>query len=93
MQNESRNPLIDVEDWVSWIQLPLTAQGNQNLFQITTPLFLLMLTGRASPFLHNGIMEVDNLRFNLGLDLTFFQADESDAEGGYIFTEGKVVKK
>jgi len=55
MQNESRNPLIDVEDL------------------ITTPLFLLMLTGRGTPFLHNGIME----------------ADESDTEGGYIFTEGK----
>ena len=85
MQNESRNPLIDVEDWVSRIQLPLTVQGDQSLscnvhcarnskhiFQITTPLFLLMLTGRASPFLHNGIMEVDNLRFNLELNLTFF---------------------
>ena len=72
MQNESRNPLIDVEDWVSWIELLPTAQGNKNLFQITTPLFLLMLTGRASPFLHNGIMEVDNLRINHGLDLTSF---------------------
>ena len=47
--------------------------GNKNLslLQITTPLFLLMLTGRASPFLHNGIMEVRSLWFLLGLNLTF----------------------
>jgi hypothetical protein len=36
---------------------------------------MLMLTGRASPFLHNGIME----------------PAEADLEGGYVFKDGKVA--
>ena len=34
-----------------------------------------MLTGRASPYLHNGIME----------------PTEEECEGGYVFAEGKVA--
>lgn len=34
-----------------------------------------MLTGRASPYLHNGIME----------------PTEEECEGGYVFADGKVA--
>ena len=73
MQNEHMNALIDTEDWVSRTQERLLMTPCRP--QITTPLFLLMLSGQASPFLHNGIME----------------PEDSDFEGGWNWGDGKVT--
>ena len=73
MQNEHMNALIDTEDWVRKTQELLLMTPCRP--QITTPLFLLMLTGQASPFLHNGIME----------------PEDADFEGGWNWGDGKVT--
>ena len=200
MQNEARNPLIDVEDWVSWVQLSTRANSSRSkksksqnnkitksqdhkitksqdqkilrsqnhkieksqdqkitrlhenfpdhdttlpadahwsgfsfspqrdhgglililqicVSSIQKKLDLTHLCYYLSILLsYNGIMEVFKRNLTLQICVTillpyngimdvffdsketwsqkfFLKADESDAEGGYIFTEGKVVKK
>ena len=59
MQDQGDLPLIDTEDKVELVVLR-QYYLSVSTFQITLCLSNLMLTGSATPYLHNGIMSADD---------------------------------